>query len=224
LTETSPVCTVNRLGEIRYGSVGRAIPEVEIKIAEDGEILVRGPNVMKGYYHLDGQQPFTPDGFFMTGDIGRVDEDGYLWITDRKKELFKTGTGKYVAPSRVEAAIKRSIYVGQVFVTGDGRAFPVALVAPNWDLLRRDFGIPPNVPPGEIAQRQDIRDFMRKEVTQNTADLASFEQIRLIGLLPRDLTIEEGELSPTLKVKRRIVEQRYADLIDSVYKSASGGA
>jgi len=221
LTETSPVVTVNRLGEIRYGSVGRPIPEVELKIAEDGEILVRGPNVMKGYYHLEGEQPFTAEGFFKTGDIGRIDSDGYLWITDRKKELIKTAAGKYVAPSRVEAAIKRSLYVGQVFVLGDGRPYPIALVAPNWDLLRRDFGIAATVPPSEIAQRQDIREFVRKEVAEHTADLASFEQVRRVGLLPRDLTIDDGELSPTLKVKRRVVEQRYADLIDAAYTQAA---
>jgi long-chain acyl-CoA synthetase len=223
LTETSPVVSVNRLGEIRYGSVGHPIPEVEVKIAGDGEILVKGPNVMKGYYHLEGEQPFTADGFFLTGDIGRIDADGYLWITDRKKELIKTAAGKYVAPSRVESAIKRSIYVSQVFVIGDGRPFPTALVASNWDLLRRDFDIPANVPTSEIAARQDVREFVRKEVAGNTADLAPFEQVRLVGLLPRDLTIEDGELSPTLKVKRRIVESRYAALIDAVYERAAAG-
>jgi long-chain acyl-CoA synthetase len=222
LTETSPVVTVNRLGEIRYGSVGRPIPEVEVKIAEDGEILVKGPNVMKGYYHLEGEQPFTADRFFKTGDIGRIDGDGYLWITDRKKELIKTAAGKYVAPSRVESAIKRSHFVGQVFVLGDGRPYPIALVAANWDLIRRDFGIAATVPPSEIAERQDVREFIRKEVAEHTADLAPFEQVRRVGLLPRDLTIEEGELSPTLKVKRRIVEQRYADLIAAVYAPGQG--
>jgi long-chain acyl-CoA synthetase len=223
LTETSPVVSVNRLGEIRYGSVGHPIAEVEVKIAGDGEILVKGPNVMKGYYHLEGEQPFTADGFFLTGDIGRIDADGYLWITDRKKELIKTAAGKYVAPSRVESAIKRSIHVAQVFVIGDGRPFPIALVTPNWDLLRRDFDIPTNVPTSEIAARQDVREFVRKEVAENTTDLAPFEQVRRVGLLPRDLTIEDGELSPTLKVKRRIVESRYADLIDAVYAPAAAG-
>ena len=178
---------------------------------------------MKGYYHLEGEQPFTADGFFLTGDIGRIDADGYLWITDRKKELIKTAAGKYVAPSRVESAIKRSIHVSQVFVIGDGRPFPIALVTPNWDLLRRDFDIPANVPTSEIATRQDVREFVRKEVAENTADLAPFEQVRRVGLLPRDLTIEDGELSPTLKVKRRIVESRYAGLIDAVYAPAAAG-
>jgi long-chain acyl-CoA synthetase len=220
LTETSPVISVNRIDDIRYGSVGRPIPGVAVKIADDGEILVKGPNVMRGYYHVDAvQQPFTPDGWFMTGDIGHLDADGFLWITDRKKELFKTGTGKYVAPSRVEAAIKRSIYVAQVFVIGDGRPYPIALVTPSWDLIRQQFEIAAGVSTEQIAAREDVRAFMREEVIKRTADLASFEQVRKIVLLPRELTIEAGELSPTLKVKRRVVEAKYADLIDVAYGS-----
>lgn len=222
LTETSPVVTVNRLQDIRYGSVGRPIPGVSVKIADDGEILVKGPNVMRGYYHVDETaQPFTPDGWFMTGDIGHLDADGYLWITDRKKELFKTGTGKYVAPSRVEASIKRSIYVAQVFVIGDGRPHPIALVTPSWDLLRHRFEIAPDVPTEQIASREDVRAFMREEVAKRTADLASFEQVRKIVVLPRELTIEAGELSPTLKVKRRVVEAKYANLIEAAYASSA---
>ena len=220
LTETSPVVSVNRFEDVRYGSVGRPIPGVSVKIAEDGEILVKGPNVMRGYYHVDASaQPFTPDGWFMTGDIGHLDADGFLWITDRKKELFKTGTGKYVAPSRVEAAIKRSIYVGQVFVIGDGRPYPIALVTPNWDLIRQRFEISSSVPTEQIAARDDVKTFLRERVTKRTADLATFEQVRKIALLPRDLTIEAGELSPTLKVKRRVVESKYADLIEAAYAS-----
>jgi len=221
LTETSPVVTVNRVRSIRYGSVGPPIAGVEIKIAADGEVLVKGPNVMKGYYHLEGAQPFDAEGWFMTGDIGTIDRDGYLYITDRKKELIKTSNGKYVAPSRVEAAIKRSMYVSQVFVVGDGRPFPVGLIAPNWDLLRRQFAIPASASSEEISRRDDVREFVRKQVAASTADLATFEQVRRIALLPRDLTIEAGELSQTLKVKRRVVEQRYADTIAAAYAGAS---
>lgn len=218
LTETSPVVTVNRVESIRYGSVGPPIDGVQIKIAADGEVLVKGPNVMKGYYHVESaRQPFDADGWFMTGDIGTIDKDGYLYITDRKKELIKTSTGKYVAPSRVEAAIKRSIYVAQVFVLGDGRPFPIALIAPEWGLLRSEFSIPATVSTEEISRRDDVREFMRKQVAENTADLATFEQVRKIALLPHDLTIEAGELSQTLKVKRRIVEQKYAGAIASTY-------
>ncbi len=221
LTETAPVLTVNRWDGIRYGSVGKPIPGVEIKLASDGEILARGPNVMKGYYNLPAEQPFTDDGWFMTGDIGEIDADGYLFITDRKKELIKTSAGKYVAPGRVEAALKRSIYVGQCFIIGDGRPYPVALVCPNWDLVRKEFLIGAEVPTAAIAERRDVRDLIAREVTVKTADLGSFEQVRRVALVPRDLTIEDGELSPTLKVKRRVVEKKFADIIESAYAPAS---
>jgi long-chain acyl-CoA synthetase len=217
LTETSPVVTSNPFDAIRFGTVGKPIDGVEIMLASDGEILVRGPNVMQGYYNLPGERPFTSDGWFLTGDIGEIDGDGYLSITDRKKELIKTSAGKYVAPGRVESALKRSIYVGQCFVIGDGRAFPVALVCPNWELVRKEFDLPPSMSTEQIARRSDVHDLMLREIHEKSADLASFESIRRIALLPRDLTIEDGELSPTLKVKRRVVERRYAELIESAY-------
>jgi long-chain acyl-CoA synthetase len=219
LTETSPVVTGTPVDAIRYGSVGKPIAGVQIKIAPDGEILVKGPNVMKGYYNLPNERPFTDDGWFLTGDIGEIDADGYLSITDRKKELIKTSAGKYVAPGRVESALKRSIYVGQCFVIGDGRPYPVALVAPNWDLVRKEFDLPLAMPTAEIAARHDVRDLITREVHENSADLASFESIRRIAILPRELTIEDGELSPTLKVKRRVVEAKFAALIESAYAS-----
>jgi long-chain acyl-CoA synthetase len=224
LTETSPVITVNKLDSIRYGSVGKTIPGVQVRFAADGEIEVKGPNVMKGYYNLPNERPFTEDGWFLTGDIGEMDGDGYLFITDRKKELIKTSAGKYVAPGRVESAMKRSIYVGQCFVIGDGRPYPAALVVPNWELVRKDFAIAEDVPTAEIAKRSDVRDFIQKEVTEKTADLGSFEQIRRIALLPRDLTIEDGELSPTMKVKRRVVEKKFADVIDSAYAQTAAAS
>ena len=217
LTETAPTVSFNKLAGMRYGSVGRPIPGVEVKIAGDGEILVRGPNVMSGYHHAGGNSPFTPDGWFATGDIGRLDDDGYLYVTDRKNELLKTSGGKFVAPSRVEAALRRSIYIGQCFVIGDNRPFPIALVAPNWELLRAEFGIPAGVASAQVASRPDVRELIEREVRQNTADLATFEQIRRVVLLPRDLTIEDGELSPTLKVKRRVVEKKFSDAIEAAY-------
>jgi long-chain acyl-CoA synthetase len=224
LTETSPIVTANPPGAIRYGSVGKAIEGVTIKIAPDGEILVKGPNVMQGYYHLPGEHPFDEEGWFKTGDIGELDSDGYLFITDRKKELIKTSTGKYIAPGRVESALKRSIYIEQCFVIGDGRSFPLALVSPNWALIRRDFSIPAEVSNAAISQRVDVRDFLTKEVTEKTADLATFEQIRRVAVLPRELTIEEGELSPTLKIKRRVVEKKFADVIEAAYKGSPLGS
>jgi long-chain acyl-CoA synthetase len=222
LTETSPVVTANQVHHIRYGSVGRVLPGLDVKLAGDGEILVKGPSVMKGYYNLPSEHPFTEDGYFMTGDIGEFDAEGFLYITDRKKELIKTSAGKYVAPGRVESALKRSIYIGQCFVIGDGRPFPVALVCPNWDLVRKEFGIPSDVSTATISARADVRDFILKEVIEKSSDLASFESVRKIALLPRDLTIEDGELSPTLKVKRRVVEKKFADIIDGAYGKTVG--
>jgi long-chain acyl-CoA synthetase len=223
LTETSPVVTANNMRALRYGSVGRPIPGVEVKIAADGEILVKGPNVMKGYYHLPDEHPFDADGWFMTGDIGYLDADGYLFITDRKKELIKTSGGKYVAPSRVEAAIKRSVYVAQVMVVGDGRPFPVALIAPNWPMVRRELGLGEDGDPAALAELPAALTFMRRDVARQTADLNTYEQVRRIALLPRELTIEDGELSPTLKVKRRVAERKFADKIESAYRDPAEG-
>jgi long-chain acyl-CoA synthetase len=221
LTETAPSVSFNKRSSIKYGSVGKPIPGVEVKLDSDGEILVRGPNVMAGYYHLAGPQPFTKDGFLRTGDIGHLDSDGYLFITDRKKELIKTSGGKYVAPSRVEAAIRRSPLVGQCFVIGDGHPFPIALVVPNWAAIRAEIGIDAAVSTAAIAARHDVHDFMQREVAAKTADLASFEQIRRIALLPRDLTIEDGDLSPTMKIRRRVVEAKFADVIEAAYAPAA---
>ena len=143
-------------------------------------------------------------------------------MDDERVVAVKTSAGKYVAPGRVESALKRSIYVGQCFVIGDGRPFPVALVCPNWELVRKEFGIPDDVTTASISARADVRDFMLKEVVEKSSDLASFESVRKIALLPRDLTIEDGELSPTLKVKRRVVEKKFADIIEGAYGKTVG--
>lgn len=217
LTETSPVITTNRLSDNRYGSVGRPLPGIEVRIAPDGEIETRGPNVMQGYYLRPNEHPIDADGWFSTGDIGRVDADGFLYITDRKKELIKTSGGKFISPARIETAIKRSIFVSQVILVGDGRAHPAALVALNLELVRRELDIPDSVPAALIPGNPRVAEFARSEVAAKTADLASYEQVRRIALLPRELTIEDGELSPTLKVKRRVVEERYKNLIDAAY-------
>lgn len=224
LTETSPVITVNRLGSIRYGSVGRPIPNVEVRIADDGEILVRGPNVMRGYYRREAEAPFVDDGWFRTGDIGRLDADGYLWILDRKNELFKTAGGKWVSPARVEAAIKRSPYVGQAMVIGSGRPHPAVLIVPNWDVVRRDCALPEHLTTEDIAAHETVRSRISIEVVRATADLAPYERVSRIALLPRDLTLEDDELSPTLKIKRRVVEARYAKLIDAAHTEAAAVA
>jgi len=222
LTECSPIVTCSVPGQAKIGTVGKAISGVELKLAEDGELLVRGPNVMKGYYRdANATSGVIADGWFHTGDIGSIDPDGNVRITDRKKELFKTSGGKFVAPARVESAILRSLYINQVMVTGNGRPHPAALISPNWALLRKELDLSDAATSEELSRRSDVQAFVRREVMTQTADLGSFEQIRWIGILPRDLTIEDGELSPTQKIKRRVVEQRYADLIERVFAAAA---
>jgi long-chain acyl-CoA synthetase len=218
LTETSPVVTVNRPADNLLGTVGVPVRNVQLKIADDGEVLVKGPNVMLGYYHLPPEeQPFTPDGWFQTGDIGTLDEHGHLSITDRKKELFKTSGGKWIAPSRIETAIKRSIYIGPVMVFGNNHTHPAALVAPNWELVRAKLALAATITTAEMANDPRVRELMLREVRTHTSDLARYEHVERVAILPRDPTIEDGELSPTLKLKRRVVEQRYADLMAQAY-------
>ncbi|MDQ6932588.1 MAG: long-chain fatty acid--CoA ligase [Candidatus Eremiobacteraeota bacterium] len=217
-TECAPTISVNRLEDNRYGTVGKPIPGVDVKIEAEGEIVVRGPGVMKGYYkNAAATAQVLHHGWYSTGDIGALDSDGYLRITDRKNELFKTSGGKFIAPARVESAIKRSPYVNQVLLVGSSRPHPAALVSPNWDALRHELRIKDQIANTELSKRDDVNSFIRQEVIQNTADLASFEQVRFVSILPRDLTVDQGELSPTLKIKRRLVEQRFADLIESAY-------
>ncbi|MBV8751051.1 MAG: long-chain fatty acid--CoA ligase [Candidatus Eremiobacteraeota bacterium] len=218
LTETAPVLTVNRPDDNVLGTVGTPVHDVEIRVAEDGEIQAKGPMIMLGYYNVPREeQPFTDDGWFCTGDIGMIDAHGHLVITDRKKELFKSSGGKWISPSRIETAIKRSIYIGQVMAFGNNMPHPSVLVAPNWDLVRAKLELPKETPTATMAGDERVRALMIREVEHFTADLASFEQIRRLAVLPRDLTIEDGELSATLKVKRRVVESHYAGLIAQAY-------
>jgi long-chain acyl-CoA synthetase len=218
LTETSPTVTVNHPADNELGTVGTPVKGVEVKLADDGEVLVKGPNVMMGYYNVPREeQPFTADGWFQTGDIGTFDARGHLVITDRKKELFKSSGGKWISPSRIETAIKRSIYAGQVMAFGANRSHPAVLVAPNWDLIRKELDLPAETTTAAMSTDPRVRALVIREVAANTAELAPYERIQRIAILPRDLTVEDGELSPTLKVKRRVVEQRYAALIDAAY-------
>jgi len=204
-TECSPVISVNRLEDNRFGTVGKPIPQVEVRLAEDGEILVRGPGVMLGYYKDDeADAEAFEEGWYRTGDVGERDDDGYLRIVDRKKELFKTTSGKFIAPSRIEAALSRSPFIGQVAVIAEGRDAPAALISPNREYVAG-------------MSESEIRTLVRREVAAYSRDLAPYERVRRIALLPRDLTIEDGELSPTLKVRRRVVEARYGSLIDSSF-------
>jgi long-chain acyl-CoA synthetase len=210
LTECAPVVTVNHPASFRVGTVGRAIPSVEIRLDDDGELLVRGPNVMLGYYRRPEETAaIIREGWLHTGDIATIDADGFVRIVDRKKEIFKTSGGKYVSPTRVENALLRSPFVAQAVVFGSGKAHPAALISPNWIALRARL----EIPAGEPAANEAVHAFLCAEAQRMTADLASFEQIRWAGVLPRDLTIDDGELTPTLKVRRRVVEERYGALV-----------
>ncbi len=226
LTETSPVIAVNKPGAHRVGTVGKPVYNVEVRIAEDGEICVKGPSIMQGYYNLAEQsaEAFTEDGFFKTGDIGHLDEDGYLVITDRKKDLLKTSGGKYVAPQPIENALKASSLIAQALVIGDRRKFCSALIVPNLDALKPVLatkGIS-TTSTDELVRDSRVVDIYLETVTKLTPHLAKFEQIKKVALLPREFTIESGEMTPTLKVKRKVVEERYRDVIDALY--AENGA
>ena len=220
LTETSPVIAVNRQNRFRFGTVGPALPGVEVKIAEDGEILTRGPSVMLGYYRKPEEtQQALHGGWFHTGDIGHMDEDGFLNITDRKKDLIVTAGGKNVAPQPIERLLKASPVLLNAVVLGDKRPYLCALVVPNPETITdhaREQGLSIGSY-GELLQSPRIRDFLMNAVEKSTAGLASFEKVRKVIPVEKDFSIEDGELTPTLKVKRRIVEKRFKNEIEALY-------
>jgi len=220
LTETSPVISVNTFENLRFGTVGRPIPGVEVKFSEDGEILTRGPHVMKGYYKMESEtEDVMKDGWFHTGDIGHLDEDGYLVITDRKKDLIVTAGGKNVAPQPIENLLKLSVYISNVLVIGDRRKFISALIIPDFEKLE-EYAKANDIMyknPEELIKNEQIINFMEAEVDKATPELASYEKVKKIALLDRELEIEKGEITPTLKVKRNIVEQKYQDVITRLY-------
>ena len=222
LTETSPVITTSQIENNRVGTVGKAIPNVDIRIAEDGEIEVRGPNVMRGYYNKpeETRKVFTADGWFKTGDIGTLDEDGFLRITDRKKELFKTSGGKYISPQPIEQAIKGSRFVNQVVLIGAERKFPAALIVPVWEQLEsycKLKGIEVKSR-SELCRHPRIIDLIQRQIDALTPNLAKYERIKKVALLENEFTQEGGELTPTLKVKRRVIDEKYRDVIERLYQ------
>jgi long-chain acyl-CoA synthetase len=222
LTETSPVIAVNTFEHIRLGTVGKPIPGVEVKIAPDGEIITRGPNVMAGYFRKPEATAEAVDkaGWFHTGDIGLLDEDGFLKITDRKKDLIVTAGGKNIAPQPIEGMAKSSKYVSNAVMLGDRRRFPIMLVVPNHEVLRswaESQGIRFESWEQMVAH-PEVRTKMDGEVRSTLRDLASYEMPKKLLLLARDFTLESGELTPTLKVKRRVVELRYREEIEKLYE------
>jgi long-chain acyl-CoA synthetase len=221
LTETAPVIAVNTFEDIKFGTVGKPIPGVEVKIAPDGEILTKGPNVMKGYYKKEAEtREVFEGGWFHTGDIGHLDEEGFLVITDRKKDLIVTAGGKNVAPQPIENQLKRNPYITNAVVIGGRRKFISALIVPDMEKLEgyaKQSGLAyANVK--ELANKDEIKKFLLDEIERSTPNLAPYEKVKKILVLDRDFAIELEEMTPTLKVKRNKVEEKYKDLIDSLYK------
>ena len=221
LTETSPIVSASLPQSYKVGTVGRPIPGVEVKIAEDGEILVKGNCVMQGYYHKPEQtrETFTSDGWLMTGDIGRLDEDGFLLITDRKKELLKTAGGKFVAPAPIENLLKTSPLIANAMVVGDRQKFPAVLVVVNFSGIEeaarkagREFSTP-----AQMLADPWVRDLYTRELDRLMAPLAQYERPKRFALLEKDFTYVDGELTYTMKLKRRVIAQRYADTIERMY-------
>jgi long-chain acyl-CoA synthetase len=223
LTETSPVIAANSKRGVKLGTVGKVIPGCEVKIAADGEILARGPNVMKGYWNLPEAtaEAIDAEGWFHTGDIGEVDSEGFLKITDRKKELIINAYGKNIAPAPIENELKSSPYVGQAVVVGDRRKFIVALLVPEFDHLKGWASKQGLTAQGEtLLADPRVRALYKEEVDKVNAHLPGYEKIQAWDLLPAEFTLETGELTPTQKVKRRVINEKYGDRIDRLYTDA----
>ena len=223
LSETSPVISVNDIRNrgFRVGTVGKVINNVEVKIAEDGEILCKGPNVMVGYYKDEKLTSETIlDGFFHTGDIGEIDKDGFLKITDRKKEMFKTSGGKYIAPQLLENAMKQSRFVGQIMVIGEGQKMPAALVQPNFEFVK-EWAVLHNIVLGksllEICENPKVIERIDKEIEQINEKFGNWEKIKRFELTPEIWSTEAGHLTPTMKLKRKVVLEKYKNLFDKIY-------
>ena len=222
LTETSPVISVNdmRKSHFRIGTVGKVIDGVTVKIAEDGEILCKGPNVMMGYYKEEAKTNEVMTGeFFHTGDIGELDQEGFLKITDRKKEMFKTSGGKYIAPQVIENQMKQSLFIEQIMVVGAGRKMPTALIQPNVEFVMNwlsDHGIQINSLEEAVKENKLIAAF-QKEIDHHNSFFGSWEQIKKFQLTPNEWTIDEGHLTPTMKLKRKVIAEKYTALIEDMY-------
>jgi long-chain acyl-CoA synthetase len=220
LTETAPILTVNPPARLRAGSVGPAVRDVEIRIAEDGEVLARGKNIMSGYYNKpEATAEVLRDGWFHTGDIGVLDRDQYLAITDRKKDILVTSGGKKIAPQPIEAVLKRSPLIAEAVVLGDRRKYVAALIIPDFTALERrlkDLGRPEADRP-TLVKRQDVLALYQEIVDSLNRELSQYERIKRIAILPAEFSIDSGELTPTLKVKRKVVETKYSDTIEELY-------
>jgi long-chain acyl-CoA synthetase len=222
LTETSPTISVNRRGNFKVGTVGKPNDIIQVKIAEDGEILVKGLQVFKGYWNNaeETNAAFTPDGWFKTGDIGQIDGDGYLNITDRKKDLIKTSGGKFIAPQPIENALKTNVLIAQAAVIGDKRKYASVILSPHFPLLE-DWARANQISFSsrrELVANNKVRDLYRGIVEDANKKLAQFETIKKIMVVPDEFSVATGEITPTLKLKRRIIETKYKDQIEELYR------
>jgi len=220
LTETSPAITLSSLEQNRFGSVGRPLEHTEVKLAEDGELLVRGPQVMRGYYRNEkATAEAMEDGWFKTGDIARIDEDGYVYIVDRKKEIIVTAGGKNIAPQPLENELKLDKYISQAYVYGDRKPYLVALITPNLERLI-ELGHEKNLDYFDIEElvaNEKVRAVFAERIEHLNGKLPSYETIKKFVLLPRDFSVEGGELTPTLKLKRKVIYEKYRERIESLY-------
>jgi long-chain acyl-CoA synthetase len=222
MTETTAVGTVNLPDHLRFGTIGRAMPGVELKIADDGEILIKGPNVFHEYWRNPEatRETFTEDGWLMTGDLGSLDEDGYLSITGRKKDIIITAGGKNLTPSNIENDLKQSRFISQAVMYGDRRPYPVALITLDPEEIlpwAQQHGLPEDM--AELVRRDEVREMVQKELDRANAKYARVEQVKKFALLDHDLTQETGELTPTLKLKRNVVNERYQSVFESLYNN-----
>ncbi|MEM9361765.1 MAG: AMP-dependent synthetase/ligase [Bacteroidota bacterium] len=222
LTETSPVVSVNDMRQkgFKIGTVGRPIDRTEVKIAEDGEICIKGPQVMQGYYKDAAKtDEVLKDGYFHTGDIGEIDAEGFLRITDRKKEMFKTSGGKYVAPQVLENRFKQSRFIEQIMVMGEGEKMPSALIQPNFEFLQ-EWAEENNVPfkeHAQIVQEERVITQIQEEVNMANSDFAKWEKVKQFRLTPDVWNVDDGHLTPTMKLRRKIVKEKYIDLYNNIY-------
>jgi long-chain acyl-CoA synthetase len=222
MTETTAVGTVNIPDALKFGTVGRPMPGVELKIADDGEILIKGPNVVREYWRNPEatKETFTEDGWLLTGDLGSIDEDGYLSITGRKKDIIITAGGKNLTPANLENDLKQSRWISQAVMYGDRRPYPVALITLDAEEIlpwAKENGLPEDM--AELVQTDEVRGLVQSELDRVNAKYARVEQIKKFALLDHDLTQESGELTPTLKLKRNVVTERYEEVFEALYNN-----
>src|SRR6202044_2357477 len=221
MTETATAATTSTVEHHRFGTVGRALPGVELKIAEDGEILIKGPNIFQGY-HNRGEESFgaVEDGWMHTGDLGSIDADGYLSITGRKKDIIITAGGKNLTPANIENDLKQCRWISQAVMHGDQRPYPVVLITLDEEeipIFARENGLPEDIP--SLCREPAVHAMIQQEIDRANTKYAQVEQVKKFAVLDHDLSQPTGELTPTLKVKRAVVNEKYADLFDGLYSS-----